>query len=1309
MMKVHLAHHALAFALILSVSISAFAEDWPAYRHDNQRGGITDESLKLPLAENWVFTPTFPPSHAWSDPQPKPVEKILELPRMRFDDAFHVAAAGDIVFFGSSSECKVYALDAATGAVRWEFFAEGPVRLAPAVAGGRVYFGADDGMVYCLNASDGKLIWSFAAAPSPERVLGNKRMISLWPVRTSVVVEGGVAYFGAGVFPAEGLYLFALDAASGKLLWKNDSYGQGGSGSVSPQGYLLLSKEKIFVPSGRTLPAAFNRADGKFLFHKSLNWRSSGLSGGTNISLSDDLLFCASEQLVGVSEATGALVAAEGMSAYSSKGGIQQAVVNKDMMYVLDGKEVAAFVRPTWMTRSKRMSKIMTQTTDLTKERDALKTQSATNKDADKQAKDIQSQLDKLAAERKAISTEGTKWQTPCASADALILAGQTLFAGGADTVTAFDAASGRSVWSAAVGGKARGLAVAGGRLLVSTDKGAIHCFSAGAASGQGRKVAPPVVADPFPKDAQTARCAETARQIIKESGATRGYALLLGSDGRLALELAKNTDLIIYMAVQDSAALASARKALTSAGVYGGKVTAVAQTQPGELPFADYFANLIVVEGDAAAAASAMPAKEILRMLKPCGGVAYIGQPPVEKSTPAPTDGKLQVWLDDFNKALNALGEKTAKIASNAAGVRITRGALNGAGSWTHEYGEPGNTACSDDQLVRGAIGILWFGEPGGEEMPSRHQSNSAPLALNGRMFIEGENVVMAYDSYNGTQLWERALPGALRVGLKTGCSNMVANNDGVFVATGETCLRLDPASGKTLMTYPLPPAKETDKKRQWDYLACVGGLLYGATGGDQIFAMDIETNKGRWIHTGKNIMPATICIGGGRVFFVDREVTPEQQEKCLATVPPETRVDAKGKKIAPDVRLVVALNAETGKKSWERPQYVSDCVKIGAPGGELTAMYSNKVLLLCAQPWNGHFWKEFLAGEFSRRSLIALAEDDGHTLWSGRKGYRSRPLIVGDRVIAEPWSYDLQTGYDTMRPNPVTGADARWQMSRPGHHCGNMAAAPNALFFRSYVTASYDLLGDYGTAHFGAQRPGCWINCIPANGLVIMPEASSGCVCPFSLQCSIVFQPRKVSRVWGAFSAPGPLVPVKRLGVNFGAPGDRKDAQGNLWLGYPRPTGVERLVMNFKLDTKVDKEGGYFCKDANFLKFEGAQEPWLFASGCRGLTQCVIPVNTKDAAPSSYTVRLLFAEIENQKPGQRVFDVLLQDRPVLKNFDIAKESGGPMKALVKEFKGITAQENLTLELASKAEALTSANMPIISALEIISETAKP
>lgn len=102
-------------------------------------------------------------------------------------------------------------LDAASGDAG-DRITGGPVRLAPAVVDGRVYVGSDDGCAYCLDASDGSVVWQFRAAPEDRRVLRHGRMISLWPLRSGILVEDGVAYLAAGIFPAEGVFLFALEA-----------------------------------------------------------------------------------------------------------------------------------------------------------------------------------------------------------------------------------------------------------------------------------------------------------------------------------------------------------------------------------------------------------------------------------------------------------------------------------------------------------------------------------------------------------------------------------------------------------------------------------------------------------------------------------------------------------------------------------------------------------------------------------------------------------------------------------------------------------------------------------------------------------------------------------------------------------------------------------------------------------------------------------------------------------------------------------------------------------------------------------------
>jgi outer membrane protein assembly factor BamB len=205
-------------------------------------------------------------------PQLSPAFWQVRQGRLQFDAGYEPVAAGKTLFVGSSRNDSVVALDTDTGKERWRFYADGPVRLAPAITGGKVYFGSDDGRVYCLAATSGKLLWTRRAAPSGRKVLGNGRLISVWPVRGGTVLADGRVYLAAGVWPFEGVFVCALDAATGRQIWVNDRcgsmyithpHGAMAFGGPSPQGYLAVHKGEVIVPGGRAFPAYFDPTGGK--------------------------------------------------------------------------------------------------------------------------------------------------------------------------------------------------------------------------------------------------------------------------------------------------------------------------------------------------------------------------------------------------------------------------------------------------------------------------------------------------------------------------------------------------------------------------------------------------------------------------------------------------------------------------------------------------------------------------------------------------------------------------------------------------------------------------------------------------------------------------------------------------------------------------------------------------------------------------------------------------------------------------------------------------------------------------------------
>jgi outer membrane protein assembly factor BamB len=243
----------------------AAAEDWPAYDKDVGRSATSDERLTLPLGTAWVHETSQRPRPAWTEPG-----RTANM--FDFDSAFQPVVAGGLVYFGSSADDTLYALDAADGSICWTFTTAAPIRFAPQIAGGRCYFAGDDGFVYCLDALTGSRLWQFRAAPENRMIAGNGRMISRWPCRSGVLVHDGTVFLTAGMWPAEGTCFYALDASTGKPKWCNDTlnamyraYPHDGVsfGGPTPQGYLLTDGKVLIVPTGEGAPAVLDAQTGR--------------------------------------------------------------------------------------------------------------------------------------------------------------------------------------------------------------------------------------------------------------------------------------------------------------------------------------------------------------------------------------------------------------------------------------------------------------------------------------------------------------------------------------------------------------------------------------------------------------------------------------------------------------------------------------------------------------------------------------------------------------------------------------------------------------------------------------------------------------------------------------------------------------------------------------------------------------------------------------------------------------------------------------------------------------------------------------
>jgi outer membrane protein assembly factor BamB len=1008
---------------------------------------------------------THPPRPAWPGPAKQDYwHRVFNLrSTVAYDRACHVVGSGDMVFFGSSSDDKVYALDARTGRQRWAFFTEGPIRLAPFVSADKIYVGSDDGCIYCLARSDGSLLWKNRATETDRMIPGNGRIISMQPIRTGLLVHGGDLYFAAGLFPIQGAFLSALDAEDGGVRWKRKM-------DISPQGYLLASEDRLYVPTGRTNPAIFARADGRPLGELPS-------AGGTFALLTEDVL------VTGPGRQSQELDAADLVTKdrIAKFGGIRM-LVNGPTAYMQSEKIISAFDR-------RRYLELARERNALTGQYGKVRDQSRKAPENTDQAESFQKHLQDLGAQINELSKKMKDcylWTARCDYPYSMIMAGDVLFAGGENEVAAFDAAEGEVIWKAPIEGKAYGLSAMSGGLYVSTDKGRIHCF---------RKGAKFEVAENDVKhirgDSHVPRHVRAAELMIRRTGVRKGYCLVVGGDqAELACELARMSDLKIVCAEEDADDVAEAREIIDKAGLYGRVV--VHNVNSGGLPYTDYFANLIVLGQTPAA----FTTNEIFRVLRPSGGVIALLAPDIE----TPRHSCLGKW--------NIVGEGNLRLAW------AERRPLEGAGEWTHTYAEPGNSACSRDTLVKGKMALQWFGRPGPREMIDRHHRNVPPLYKNGRLFVPGDCVVYAVDAYNGTIEWRIEIPDSRRLGVFLDSSSMAVDDRFLYVAAQDKCYGFDVRTGKRCVTYDMPQLIESEP-RDWGYIAYIGDTLFGSgrrkgasytetsyeaddvlwnqdmklVVSEYLFTIDKKNSRPMWSYKDALIINTTISIGGGRVYFVETN-SPKALADKLGRMPVKTLFDGGDQHL-------VALDARTGQviyrkkidvTSFEEPVYLN---------------YAKGILLFSGSRLAKGIVHYYYQGYAAGSGRFLWKADHGTNLnTDGEHGeYNRHPTIIEDTVYAWPYAYELKTG------RRIEG----WEMDRRGHGCGGVSASAQALFWRGGNPWMYDLGPGGGPQRLtSSTRQGCWINIIPAGGLALIPESSSGCTCGFALQTSLAFIPQ-------------------------------------------------------------------------------------------------------------------------------------------------------------------------------------------------------
>ncbi len=1027
----------ISLLLITCTSTNNNNKNWLQYRADSGRSGYTPQHISENMSPKWIHI-LEPSDRSWTGIHT----------RMTFDHALQPVIKNNTLFVGNSNDNQIYAINTKTGEIKWKYFTDGPVRFAPAIYKNKIYAVSDDGYIYCLASETGNLKWKKYGGQRKDMIIGNGKMIARWPARGGPVIDNGVLYFGSGIWPSEKIFIYALNPDNGEVLWVNDSSGEmkmpqphGGAvaeSGLSAQGYLASGADKLFIPTGRAVPAALDSKSGEFLYFHLQKYRN---MGGSDVIVSDSLIFIPSGNTRDLNETKGRCY-----SIFNSSDGeiipgeikSEAVAITPEYIYAVNNEthQVEAYSKKNLITTR--------ETTDRRGNKTVVK------------------------------ELSGPTWSSGVLKdhVKTLIATKNRLIAGTAtNKILILDIQNGRLISSYNVNGVPLGLAIAQNSLFVSTDLGYLYCFES------GYKGNTKIFANDISKDITSidSKYADAADEIIEKSGVKSGYCLDLDcGDGSLVYEIAKKTNLKIVALSNNKNNVDKIRQFLDDAGLYGSRAV-VFHGDINSIPLPDYFANLIISQESLFSNGLNDVDNNIKRCQKPCGGVVIKGI--------------------------------TGKITTNV------RGELRGAGQWTHQYHDPANTTISEDQIVNGKLEMLWF-KDSDFDMPSRHGRGVAPLYKNGKLFVEGNDAIRAVDAYNGNILWEYFIEDLMSaydqehiMGTAITHGNWCIEGDRLFVRRGvsmynrsaKDCYALDINTGYKVATYNAPEG-------YWGYLATQNGILYGTVANEKhivrwgyqesdmfgqfsesnsLFALDIKTGEPLWEYKAlHSIRHNTIAIGNDKVYLIDRPVA-------------DMDYIYRGEKLKPMAPgVLVVLDAKTGKILLRNNNNI---------WGTLLILNEKRDRLIMS--YNDTRYK--LPSEKGGK-IAVLDASTGNILWEAEtrqnlpESYastsRSRPLVNDSIIFAEPETFDLFTG---------KVIDNNFERS---YGCGIISGSKKMLFFRS-ATVGYYLFDDIssGIHNYGGIRPGCWINMIPAGGLVLMPDATNRCDCSYLMKSWIALKPMK------------------------------------------------------------------------------------------------------------------------------------------------------------------------------------------------------
>ncbi len=1006
-------------ALLLGIPFVQAAE-WPGYRGGVERRAFSAETFPQGLKRAWTLS-AHAPTPAWPKPARRSYWQQLDdiTARVTDDHGYHPVMAEGYVLFASSADDHLYCVRADTGEQVWRVGADGPLRYAPYVSDGRVFFGGDDGLAYCLVLRSGRELWRRRLSDSDLRIPGNGRMISSWPIRTGCLVHRGRVYFSSGLYPQQGAWVWALDTDSGEVEWQTQI-------DASPQGYLLASSTQLFVPTGRGLPLVLDLSSGEQVAQlQSL--------GGTFAVIDDGVLLSGpgNDGSLSVADSANGARLSSIKGKYLSVGERYSVLVEADELVRLDRSQFlgAARERKKWndtiVSLQARQKQTGLSPSARDENRNQLKIAAANLGRAEEQ----------LLNARHVLSRPG--------AVTALVAMKDVILLGGQDRVEAVSVESGNKIWETSVSGSVVGLALSDGVLVVTTASGTLECFASG-----NRPAVRPELAAVLPQGNQVEGLLyePVVRKALREVSVSRGYVVLIGKKAsRFADIVSQESELKSVLFLSDKTEVRSERSRWMGRGLYGTRAS-VHWFKGEALPLVGDVAALVVFDS------TGISSDEATRLARPHGGVVLdLKDGSVLRKPGTPGEGS---WTHLYGNPANTAASRD-QLASSDLVLQWFGGV--GPSRMVDRHLRGSAPLCDEGILVvPGEDLVIGMDAYSGEELWER------PLPQSQRYSMPYDAGYMALDHKT------------LAVAVSEECW-MVDTESGILrdrlrlpkqAKEGHWGYVAFQAPGRVVGTWQAVEASRMSPSRERvdaDYrdeqaLVCGRGL----------FVFDVEKNSVIWSRPSNGIVNPTLTSTEDSVFWVEF-LGRDDESKMKGRWPLATIVNREPQ--------LVAVDAADGQTRWRVPvpEKALQCRNI------LYLAYSKNRLVLVGSYLNQQrdtTYEVFCFSAANGSLLWSATHDKGKPGETFHGEQMHHPVLVGNYLITEPVVYDMQTGQRVS----ADGQGNPWRLSRPGHSCGTISASEQALYFRAgnptALELSAHLAGNAPPRKLSPTRPGCWIN---------------------------------------------------------------------------------------------------------------------------------------------------------------------------------------------------------------------------------------